>query len=377
MLINHRFDKTYSYYVMLHVLPFTFGYLCFLLWNFYTVFYVQDPTKSDSFYVQAENFFYAVLYTIAIYQLIYSIAMIYYYKWEIFDTNKLLFVKPVSSAMVIALLAWYEPANPNFWVYMSYTNIILLVSALQVYRHIQMFTEPITIIFQVITKGLPAYLVVFFLLIFGFGAVIKNIAHVESDITFETPFDAFKASYFMALGDFGNGETEVSTASTVGVHILFILASLVCMIIFSNILISAVSEEFNVFRARKEALMFQNKCDVIITIDSLFQFLQQFNRIQRGISYIVSVITYYTSWKMLNLNVHPRIVKEIERFSQDSKVLMIAYEEKSTDAEKEEMTTSELLDQLREQHELLKTRIGLNDKEFADDEELTLIQKIE
>jgi len=106
-------------------------------------------------------------------------------------------------------------------------------------------------VFFEIFSALWTYIFVLIIIVICFANCTFSLQEIpDENIEIPDIMEALKSSYTLALGDFGNGATEVTGASWPSFMVFFI-SSILMMIIYANILITIVSEGFADVKAKK------------------------------------------------------------------------------------------------------------------------------
>lgn len=148
-----------------------------------------------------------------------------------------------------------------------------------------------------IFSALWTYIFVLIIIVLCFANCTFSLQEIpDENIEIPDIFNALKSSYTLALGDFGNNETEV-TGGTWPSFIIFFISSILMMIIYANILITIVSEGFADVKDKKVQYLYRDKCQIVLMC-SFFEDI--YLSIWSALGYLYGVglkIVYYFSWK--------------------------------------------------------------------------------
>ena len=175
----------------------------------------------------------------------------------------LIWMKPFTNVMILISILQFDYSD-SAWYLLAFTNFFVFVALLMVFRNIEFVSTQIIIIIEVF-KRIFVYLFVLLLIIFSFSNSLYSLVVVDG-LGINGFFENFKSSYTLAMGDFGNDETEV-TGNNEWTFVIFFISSIFLMIIYSNILITIVGEGFNSVKEERILFRFRDKCEVLLDVN--------------------------------------------------------------------------------------------------------------
>lgn len=267
----------------------------------------------------------------------------------------------------------------SFWYTLTYTNVAMFLSFMVNLRHVE-YAQGSVIIFFEIFNQISSFLVVLILCILCFANSFYSLSEIaDEEVTFNGMFDSIKASYTLALGDFGQSPTEISGNSWNSFFIFFI-SSILLMIIYANILITVVSEGFNAVKEKKMQFVYKDKCEVILACAMYERLLSKFSYGFRRIWNTCLKLVYYCSWKNVSNIDNIKKAYYEDHFRQKCELLLLAWEDPrniqlfSGDGQ---MSMEEKIDALEQKLNMIVGRQGLDDDQFTLNKDHTIKKTID
>jgi len=300
-LINYRESYLIKFYYGLFVVPFLIYLVTFIYWTTYPCHALL--TEPDSPHTQLNTTCVSVLIFFSLYFALYSFITVYKQPHHAFQLLNF-WLWPITSTLVLYCcfkVSFFSDEKvtelPDVWWYvLTYTNIAMFLCLMQVMRHIPYTQESILVFFEIFSK-IWDYILVLVMVIFCFSNSFYSLSAINAEGTeLGGLLDTIKASYTLALGDFGMNETEI-TGNTWSSFIIFFISSILLMIIYANILITIVSEGFLEVKEKKVQFIFKDKCAVIVLCSIFERVLAYVSRFMRWCNSKIIRVLYYITWK--------------------------------------------------------------------------------
>lgn len=222
--------------------------------------------------------------------------------WLIFDLKVEYFEPEPHGYEMLEISEGWLPSEGEYrqktrwWYWLSLQNVLMFEAIMQTMRHLNSVRFPVIIFFETF-KELFIYMIILLIVLACAADSVFSLQMVpEEEIDISDFFSTIKAAWTLVFGDFGSGNEEI-TGKTWRSFGIFFLFSLIATLIYSNILITIVSDIFAIVSQSKDQFEYQDKCLTVVKADSFLEVLKYFYLQITKLPRSFYSFTYYLTWK--------------------------------------------------------------------------------